>query len=141
MILINAQAANHDIDHFGPDAGIFDPERWLDSSFSSSSWIFTEKPQSSIPHFSFGAGSRACSGQTIASRLLYVALIRILSCYRVVASEKEPPNTDYVEYNQFKSALVAIPRDFKVKLVPREGVDVEGLLREGEARTRGYYAE
>jgi phenylacetate 2-hydroxylase len=146
MILINAQAANHDTDHFGYDAKTFNPERWLDSSSSSSSKTlesesFTEKPQTSIPHFSFGAGSRACSGQIIASRLLYVALIRILSCYRIVASQSEPPNTDYVDYNQFKSALVAIPRDFKVKLVPREGVDVEGLLREGEARTRGYYAE
>jgi phenylacetate 2-hydroxylase len=143
MILINAQAANHDIDHFGPDASVFDPERWLDPSKfpDQRSPSFTEKPQSSIPHFSFGAGTRACSGQIIASRLLYVALIRILSCYKVVASESEPPNTDYVDYNQFKSALVAIPRDFKVRLVPREGVDVEGLLREGEERTGRYYVE
>lgn len=156
MILVNAQAANHDTDHFGPDATVFNPERWLDQSTSSSSpsspsslpttqtpttTTFSEKPSSGIQHFSFGAGSRACSGQLIASRLLYTALIRILTCYRIVASEAHPPNTDYVDYNQFKSALVAIPRDFSVSLVPREGVDVERLVREGEGRTGGYYAE
>jgi phenylacetate 2-hydroxylase len=75
----------------------------------------------------------------MASRLLYAALIRILSSYKIVASETEPPNTDYVEYNQFKTALVAIPRDFKVRLVPRD----EGVMREclgaAEERTRLFY--
>jgi phenylacetate 2-hydroxylase len=58
-----------------------------------------------------------------------------------VASKDQPPNTDYVHYNQFLSALVAIPKDFKVKLVPREGVDIAKLLGEAEERTRGYYTE
>jgi phenylacetate 2-hydroxylase len=65
-----------------------------------------------------------------------------------VASETEPPNTDYVDYNQFKSALVAIPRDFKVHLVPRDGMDggsevgtLEECLEEARQRTEGYYRE
>jgi len=33
--------------------------------------------------------------------------------YKIIASEKQPPDPDYVDYNQFKSALVVIPRDFK----------------------------
>lgn len=143
MVLINAQAANHDVDHFGPSAAVFNPERWLDESTQST--VPTEKPSTGIQHFSFGAGSRACSGQIIASRLLYTALIRILTCYRLVASEKEPPNTDYVDYNQFKSALVAIPRDFKVKLIPREesrGLEgIEQCLKEAADRTKDYYTE
>ncbi len=142
MILINAQAANHDVEHFGPSAATFDPGRWLDEETSTSSQP-TEKAAAGIQHFSFGAGSRACSGQIIAQRLLYCALIRLLSCYKIVASEIEPPNTDYVDYNQFKSALVAIPRDFKVKLVPREeNVElVEQCLAEAKERTKDYYAE
>jgi phenylacetate 2-hydroxylase len=172
MILINAQAANHgefpvillhqftrkpvycdlmltqhsDIDHFGPDAASFNPERWLDSDGSIDS--ASEKASTGLQHFSFGAGSRACSGQIIASRLLYTALVRIICSYRVVASETEPPNTDYVDYNQFKSALVAIPRDFKVKLIPRDGMEgaseegtLEACLEEARARTEGYYRE
>lgn len=142
MVLINAQAANHDSQHFGPSAGTFDPERWLEER-TSKAFPPTEKDLSGIQHFSFGAGSRACSGQIIAQRLLYCALIRIISCYKIVASEAEPPNTDYVEYNQFKSALVAIPRDFKVKLVPREEnvVAMRQCLSEAMERTKDYYAE
>ena len=163
MILINAQAANHgnvtplrpssqmtqghiDVDHFGPTASTFNPERWLSSDGSIDA--ASEKTSSGIQHFSFGAGSRACSGQIIASRLLYTALVRIICSYRIVASETQPPNTDYVDYNQFKSALVAIPRDFMVRLVPRDGMvggSEEGILREcleeARRRTEGYYKE
>ncbi|KAF2090608.1 putative cytochrome P450 [Saccharata proteae CBS 121410] len=139
MILINAQAGNHDIDHFGPTASKFDPERWLDPILPGSP--ITEKPFSGQPHLSFGAGARACSGQYIASRLLYAALIRIISSYRIVASETEPPNTDYVDYNQFKSALVAIPRDFKVKLIPRDQDTTEDCLRVAKERTAQFYKE
>ena len=145
MILINAQAANHSVEHFGTDAGTFNPERWLTEESAQHDNATKpdpeEKPSQGIQHFSFGAGSRACSGQIIANRLLYTALIRILSCYKIVASVDEPPNTDYVDYNHFKSALVAIPRDFKVKLVPRDGVDIDGILRDAENRTAGYYQE
>lgn len=144
MILINAQAANHDVDHFGPDAATFNPERWLNDDFvmHPASTIPEEKPAQGIQHFSFGAGSRACSGQFIASRLLYTALTRLLACYKIVASETEPPNTDYVDYNQFKTALVAIPRDFKVKLVPRfpEHV-IEEVMADAKERTKEYYVE
>lgn len=90
---------------------------------------------------SFGAGSRACSGQIVAHRLLYAALIRIISSYRIVASETDPPNTDYIDYNQFKTALVAIPRDFKVKLIPRDTIATEEALDEALERTGSFYQE
>ncbi|OAL38010.1 hypothetical protein AYO20_02843 [Fonsecaea nubica] len=144
MILINAQAANHDVDHFGPDAAAFNPERWLNDEYVArpSATVPEEKPSQGIQHFSFGAGSRACSGQFIASRLLYTALIRLLVCYKIIASETEPPNTDYVDYNQFKSALVAIPRDFKVKLVPRYDESViQEVMAAAAERTKDYYSE
>lgn len=94
-----------------------------------------------LNHLSFGAGARACSGQYIAPRLLYAALVRIISSFKIVASEEEPPNTDYVDYNQFKSALVAIPRDFKVKLVPRDPEILEDCLAAAKTRTADYYKE
>ncbi|KAF9695858.1 hypothetical protein EKO04_005944 [Ascochyta lentis] len=142
MVLINAQAGNHDTDYWGPDAGTFNPERWLDVPTSPSS-LYTEKPVSSTPHLSFGAGSRSCPGATIASKLINAALFRLLSLYRIEASVTEPPNTDYVDYNLIKSALVAIPRDFKVKLTPRDGTGelAREVLRAGEERTRNFYKE
>jgi len=59
-----------------------------------------------------------------------------------VASDTEPPNTDYVDYNQFKSALVAIPRDFKVKLIPRHDEStIQEVMAAAADRTKDYYAE
>lgn len=77
----------------------------------------------------------------MASRLLYSALVRILSSYKIVASEELPPNTDYVEYNQFKTALVAIPREFKVKLIPRDSAATAECLAAAEERTSEHYKE
>ncbi|KAL4819549.1 cytochrome P450 [Aspergillus spinulosporus] len=136
MVLINAQAGNHDTDHFGPTGNRFNPERWL---YSLDPPI--EAPSQGLGHLSFGAGARNCSGQFIASRLLYAALVRILSSYRIVASEEAPPNTDYVDYNEIKSALVAIPRDFRVRLVPRDRGATKACLDAAGVRTRDHYRE
>ena len=66
----------------------------------------------------------------------------MLSLYKIEASATHPPNTDYVDYNAIKSALVAIPRDFAVRLTPRSRVGVvRDVLREGEERTKGFYKE
>ena len=64
-----------------------------------------------------------------------------MSSYKIVASEEMPPNTDYVEYNQFKTALVAIPREFKVKLIPRDTVMTAECLSAAEERTKEHYKE
>ncbi|PSN73331.1 cytochrome P450 [Corynespora cassiicola Philippines] len=141
MVLINAQAGNHDVDYFGADGGSFNPERWLDANPEAGG--YTEKSSIGPAHLSFGAGSRSCPGAIIASKLIYSALFRLLSLYKIEASDSEPPNTDYVDYNAIKSALVAIPRDFKVRLVPRDktGDMAREVLNEAEARTKEYYKE
>jgi phenylacetate 2-hydroxylase len=65
----------------------------------------------------------------VATRVIYTALVRLLASHRIVASKDEPPNTDYADYNQSKSALVAVPRNFKEKLVPRNIMELEGCLK------------
>lgn len=145
MILVNLQAANHDVDHFGPDANRFNPERWLEQqqqkagSFDSSAP--SERSLKGLAHMSFGAGARACSGQLVAARVIYTSLVRLITSYRIVASKIEPPNTDYIDYNRSKSALVAIPRDFKVKLIPRNVTELERCLKSFELRTEQHYVE
>ncbi|KAF3040888.1 hypothetical protein E8E12_003462 [Didymella heteroderae] len=142
MVLINAQAGNHDTDHWGPDASTFNPERWLEPPQLPSS-LHVEKIFSSTLHLSFVAGSRSCPGATIASKLMYAALFRLLSLYRIEASKTDPPNTDYVDYNLMKSALVAIPRDFKIKLSPRDGTGdlARKVTKVGQERTKEFYKE
>lgn len=129
-----------DTDYWGPDAATFNPERWLSPPADETS-LYTEKPYSNPAHLSFGAGSRSCPGALIASKLIYAALFRLLSLYRIEASTTHPPNTDYVDYNAIKSALVAIPRDFNVKLKPRCVGMAESVLKESGVRTEGFYKE
>ncbi|RYO26546.1 Phenylacetate 2-hydroxylase [Alternaria arborescens] len=143
MVLINAQAGNHDTDYWGPTAATFDPERWLTPP-SSPDALHTPSSHTNPPHLSFGAGSRSCPGALIASKLIYAALFRLLSLYRIEASVTNPPNTDYVDYNAIKSALVALPRDFGVRLVPRGGSEGDllgSVLDEGRVRTAELYKE
>ena len=92
-------------------------------------------------HLSFGAGSRSCPGAIIASKLIYSALFRLISLYKIEASTEHPPNTDYVDYNEIKSALVAIPRDFRVKLTPRDDGLAKSVLEMGRERTKDFYKE
>lgn len=119
---VDAQAANHEEAHYGPDAHLFKPERWLNRP--------AEKGSSTL-HFGFGAGSRMCAGHLIATRLCYALLVRFILSFEVAASDSNPPNTDYVEYNAIKTALVAIPRDFKVKLKIRVGAWLVDLMAQG----------
>ncbi|KUL81932.1 hypothetical protein ZTR_10351 [Talaromyces verruculosus] len=135
MVLVNLQAANHDVGHFGDDADVFNPERWLEHPEN----IPVERSIQGLPHMSFGAGARACSGQLVANRVIYTALVRLLGSYHIVASEEFPPNTHYADYNAIKSALVAIPRDFKVKLIPRDESELLACLKSGAERTRRHY--
>ena len=120
-IIVDAQAANHDEVHFGTDAHLFKPERFLN---------FPAGKATSTLHFGFGAGSRMCAGHLIATRLCYGLLVRFILAFEVVASEMYPPTTDYIEYNSIKTALVAIPRDFDVKLKMRDEVWLSGVMQE-----------
>lgn len=75
--------------------------------------------------------------------------MRIIVSFKIVGSEDNPPNTDYVDYNNQKSALVAIPREFGVRLVRRDGgAEVDGglgvletCLKEARKRTEGAYRD
>jgi len=87
---------------------------------------------SSTLHFGFGAGSRMCVGHLIATRLYYSLLVRFILSFQVIASEDNPSNTDYVEYNSIKTALVAIPRDFNVMLKIRDEKWLEELMEKQE---------
>lgn len=75
-----------------------------------------------------------CAGHLIATRLCYSLLVRFILAFEVVASESNPPNTDYVEYNAIKTALVAIPRDFGVRLKVRDEKWLEKKVTEEGVR-------
>ncbi|THH32681.1 hypothetical protein EUX98_g1506 [Antrodiella citrinella] len=57
--------------HWGPDAHVFDPERWLDERLSH----FVDNPMIFTP---FGAGPRICIGQNYARNEASYFLVRLL---------------------------------------------------------------
>ncbi|KAF3402569.1 hypothetical protein DPV78_003766 [Talaromyces pinophilus] len=85
------------------------------------------------------ARARACSGQFVANCVIYTALVCLLSSYCIVISKGFPLNTHYADYNAIKSVLVAIPRNFKVKLIPRNELELFSCLESGAKRTESHY--
>lgn len=146
LVYVNAQAANHgtfsitqkqisnlprivnknksDPATFGPDAGIFRPERWL------------KKDGVEVPppyHFSFGAGGRMCTAVNFSNRILYAIFFRMILSFQMTASKSSPPETHYVRYNRDTAGSTAIPSDFKVKFTPRDKDVLERCVKEGIA--------
>jgi len=74
---------------WGPDADIFDPERWLDSKrlaqFTSNPTIFTP----------FSAGPRICVGQNYAYNQASYFLVRLLQQFDTftLATDAQPPSS------------------------------------------------
>lgn len=69
-VILNSQAVNHDLEHFGPDAWAFNPKRFLDS----------ETP---LPSTAFGAGARICPAVGISNRLVYAVVLRLVLGFRM----------------------------------------------------------
>lgn len=124
------------MDHFGEDAGKFDLERWFKRIDPPE-----EHEVTGLTHLSFGTVSRACSGQHIAGRLFLRGPAAAPVDVQVRGERGRAPNTDYVEYNEFKTALVAIPRYLKVWLIPRDPEATAEALELAEQWTREPYKE
>ncbi|KAF8585830.1 cytochrome P450 [Ramaria rubella] len=75
-------------EYWGPDAHIYDPDRWLDSRVQN----YTSNPFIFVP---FNAGPRICLGQQFAYHETSFFLVRLLQRYDHIelAPECQPPNT------------------------------------------------
>lgn len=105
---------------------LVDPEVWRDpEEFRPERWF--EQPDA--PMFTYGMGYRMCAGSLLANRELYLVFMRMLGSFRVLPHD----DADWhpVHGNSDPSSLVAIPKKYKVKFVPRD----EEVLREGLAQT------
>ncbi|CCE81469.1 Piso0_002126 [Millerozyma farinosa CBS 7064] len=121
-LFMNAFAANHDPKKFA-NPMCFKPERWLNPE--------TKKllPKESLIHFSFGAGSRMCSGNHLAFKEIYALLCRAILVFQI----KRPTDTDMLmepdpfKNNEHPTAISFEPKLFKVRLEPRMHSDSDEL--------------
>ncbi|EER28194.1 hypothetical protein D8B26_006870 [Coccidioides posadasii str. Silveira] len=109
VFFLNAWACNMDPEVWS-DPEIFRPERWLE--------------QPDAPMFTYGVGYRMCAGSLLANRELYLVFLRMLNCFRI-----EPEGRiewDPIKGNSDPTSLVAIPKKYSVRFVPKK----EKLLTE-----------
>ncbi|PWY64710.1 cytochrome P450 phenylacetate hydroxylase [Aspergillus heteromorphus CBS 117.55] len=109
VFFLNAWACNMDPEVWS-DPEDFRPERWFE--------------QPDAPFFTYGMGYRMCAGSLLANRELYIIFMRTLSTFHI-----EPLcEADWhpLRSNLDPTSLVAIPRKYKVRFIPR---DEKSLLR------------
>lgn len=95
---------HRDQKHFGPDAAIFRPDRWLDSAYVSQLHPFAYTP--------FSKGPRDCIGQTLAMVEAKVVLATLLMRFDFEFVGESPEE-----------------RRYRVTGIPSEGVKMKIQLR------------
>lgn len=126
-LFMNAYAANHDPKQFDrPDE--FLPYRWLTND------SLLDSTRKTVQHFSFGAGSRMCSGNCLAIKELYTLTCRMILFFKI----KAPRTSPLMELDPFKSnthpnSISFEPNPFKVRLFMRISVDSEKLYNKVSA--------
>ncbi|KAL2815449.1 cytochrome P450 [Aspergillus cavernicola] len=101
-----------------------DPEVWTDpEEFRPERWF--EQPEA--PMFTYGMGYRMCAGSLLANRELYLVFIRTLHSFRIEPTA-EKAEWHPVKGNSDPTSLVAIPKRYKVRFIPKdEGALVKAL--------------
>lgn len=98
-VTMNIRGVNHDPEHYGPDAFTFNPRRFL-------------KDATSLPHLTFGTGSRICPAYMIANRIIYAMLLRTILAFRLEAVEgTRLPSIGRLDFSDV-TGLIVIPRAY-----------------------------
>jgi phenylacetate 2-hydroxylase len=122
LFYMNAFAGDYDESHF-QDPYTFNPERYLGDVDGT-------------PHFAYGVGSRMCAGAHLANRELFTLFIRLIIAFRIL----EPKNRenaaamDAMEATGCHTALVAEPKPFNCRFVPRNKEALESWLENSRRR-------
>lgn len=130
-VYMNAQQANHDPAHFGPDAWSFNPERFVDND-------------SPLPHLSFGAGGRICPAMALSNRLMSAFMIRLTLAFELRQADPQKsgsgkgaarfPVLDGIHFSDVHDELVASPRHYDCRFVPRDPAWLQELSLKSKAQ-------
>ncbi|CRK35304.1 hypothetical protein BN1723_004092 [Verticillium longisporum] len=119
-LFLNAWACNMD-GNVWSDPEAFRPERWLE--------------QPDAPLFTYGMGYRMCAGSLLANRELYLIYMRMINSFKIV--KYDDFESDPVKGNADPTSLVALPKRYRAKFVPRN----ETALRKALDSTRQVESE
>ncbi|KAI9928499.1 hypothetical protein ASPWEDRAFT_103177 [Aspergillus wentii DTO 134E9] len=100
-----------------------DPEVWTDpEEFRPERWF--EQPDA--PMFTYGMGYRMCAGSLLANRELYLVFMRTLNSFHI--EPHDDADWHPVKGNSDPTSLVAIPKKYKARFVPRDAKELEKVL-------------
>jgi 3-hydroxyphenylacetate 6-hydroxylase len=101
-------------DNVWDDPEVFRPERWFE--------------QDDAPIFTYGMGYRMCAGSLLANRELYLIFMRLINSFKI---EKETEfDAHPVSGNMDPTSLVAMPKKYYARFVPRDDTALRRALRE-----------
>ncbi|KAJ0346840.1 hypothetical protein COL154_005621 [Colletotrichum chrysophilum] len=115
VIFLNAWACNMDSEVWA-DPEVFRPERWLE--------------QPDAPLFTYGVGYRMCAGSLLANRELYLVYMRLLNSFKI--EKYDDVDHHPISGNADPTSLVAMPRPYKARFIPRDLETLSEALRESE---------
>ncbi|ODV98104.1 hypothetical protein PACTADRAFT_590 [Pachysolen tannophilus NRRL Y-2460] len=144
ILFMNAYAGNHDPKYF-PEPNNFMPERYLNSNLKLLDGYNNQNGRNCvncnnntggtiIPSFSFGVGSRMCSGNHLAFKEMYVFLIRFLLMFQVNAplDENLTMELDPIKLNEKPDSIAIEPKLYKVNLSIRDLEFMENIKKHEE---------
>jgi 3-hydroxyphenylacetate 6-hydroxylase len=108
-----------------------DPDIWTDPEVFRPE-RFLEKPDA--PLFTYGLGYRMCAGSILANRELYLIFMRLLNSFAI--EKADDVDVHPVRGNADPTSLVAMPKRYEVKFVPRNEMILRETLR-SEAEKNG----
>lgn len=99
LVLLSPDATNHDVDLWGPDAGVFDPERWLAPGKAKTGGAESNYALSTFIH-----GPRSCIGQGFSKSELACLVAAMVGRFEM---ELEDPGKKL----EIKAGVTAGPKD------------------------------
>lgn len=100
---------------FGPDAGEFNPGRWLDNNTSTSTTESGRRRQMDRVNLTWGGGARTCPGRNLAEMVLCKVVPSLVREFEVVVTQM-PRRDDEVEV-YFMAMLTGV----RARFIPRNG--------------------
>ncbi|THU82021.1 cytochrome P450 [Dendrothele bispora CBS 962.96] len=123
VLLANVWHLNRDPNLYGPDAHLFNPERWLDAKGGLVKGPAEAKEDG---HSTYGFGRRICVGRHVADNSLFINIASILWAMNLEKNSK-------IETEEVvEDGLVVRPKLFDIKVTPRFP---EAAIMLGEAKT------
>ncbi|KAL8727810.1 MAG: hypothetical protein Q9166_005802 [cf. Caloplaca sp. 2 TL-2023] len=125
----NALAANYDEAHFNGPYG-FRPDHYLSHAGSE---IYGPG------HYAFGAGPQTCFGSHLASRLLYIVFVRLISAFSIKPSRNY---SDWALFNALRyeeggTSLTTEHQKFKLRFATRKHQILEHWDKEDDECEEG----